>query len=190
VRSFFKKKRAQAAIELLTTYGWAILSVFVVIGAMAYFDVFDSSRFISEKCDTGSQIQCIGAYANDRGEVEIQIRNNYLVDIDIENVYIDNVRTTFTTEDVLGEGRVTLSPGEISKIHPISSSSFRNLHSGVKEEFQINITFRRYTPNNQARACGTAGGATCYNITGKVIAKVHNEAKVPLNPYPGYQPVN
>jgi hypothetical protein len=185
VRSFFKKKRAQAAIELLTTYGWAILSVFVVIGAMAYFDVFDSSRFISEKCDTGSQLQCIGAYANDEGQVEIQLRNNYLVDIDIEEVYIDNVRTLFSTEDEVNVEQVTIHPGETLKINPINNYAFYNLHRGTKEEFDVIITFRRFTHNNVNRECGDAGSTACYNISGKAIAKIHDAGEVSLYESPG-----
>ena len=34
-----KNNRAQAALEFLMTYGWAILVVLVSIGALAYFGV-------------------------------------------------------------------------------------------------------------------------------------------------------
>lgn len=36
-----KQKKAQAAMEFLMTYGWAILVVLVAIGALAYFGVID-----------------------------------------------------------------------------------------------------------------------------------------------------
>jgi len=35
-----KNKRAQAAMELLMTYGWAILVVLFAIGSLFYFGVF------------------------------------------------------------------------------------------------------------------------------------------------------
>ena len=38
------KKRGQAAMEFLMTYGWAILAAIVAIGVLAYFGVFNPGR--------------------------------------------------------------------------------------------------------------------------------------------------
>lgn len=43
-----KNKKAQAAMEFLMTYGWAILVVLLAIGALAYFGVLDPSRLLPE----------------------------------------------------------------------------------------------------------------------------------------------
>ena len=43
------KKRAQAAMEFLMTYGWAILVVLLAIGALAYFGVLDPSKLLPEQ---------------------------------------------------------------------------------------------------------------------------------------------
>jgi hypothetical protein len=43
-------KRAQSALEFLTTYGWAFLVILIMIGALSYFGVLDPSRFLPEKC--------------------------------------------------------------------------------------------------------------------------------------------
>ena len=48
-----KVKKGQAALEFLMTYGWAILVVLIVIGALAYFGVLDPKRFLPEKCELG-----------------------------------------------------------------------------------------------------------------------------------------
>lgn len=45
---FNKQKKGQAAMEFLMTYGWAILVVLAAIGALAYFGVFNTDRFIRE----------------------------------------------------------------------------------------------------------------------------------------------
>ncbi len=69
--AFNRSKRAQAAMEFLMTYGWAILVVLIVIGALAYFGVLSPSTLLPEKCTfpvsltcsdfsvTGTQIQLI-----------------------------------------------------------------------------------------------------------------------------------
>ena len=46
----FMKKKAQAAMEFLMTYGWAILVVLIVIGALAYFGVLNPQNLLPEKC--------------------------------------------------------------------------------------------------------------------------------------------
>lgn len=51
-------KRGQAAMEFLMTYGWAIMVVLVVIGALAYFGVLSPDALLPEKCDVGPQIGC------------------------------------------------------------------------------------------------------------------------------------
>ena len=51
-------KRAQAAMEFLMTYGWAILVVLIAIGALAYFGVLNPSRFLPQKCTFSAGVSC------------------------------------------------------------------------------------------------------------------------------------
>ncbi len=43
------RKRAQAAMEFLMTYGWAILVVLLAIGALAYFGVLSPQKLLPER---------------------------------------------------------------------------------------------------------------------------------------------
>lgn len=52
-------KKAQAAMEFLMTYGWAILVVLAAIAALAYFGVLSPDRFLPEKCTMPSGIACL-----------------------------------------------------------------------------------------------------------------------------------
>ena len=52
-------KKAQAAMEFLMTYGWAILVVLVVIGALAYFGVLSPSTLLPEKCTFPVSVNCL-----------------------------------------------------------------------------------------------------------------------------------
>ncbi len=52
------RKKGQAALEFLTTYGWAFLVILVMISALAYFGVLDPSRFVSDRCIMGSPLTC------------------------------------------------------------------------------------------------------------------------------------
>src|SRR3989338_11413651 len=54
------KKRGQAALEFLMTYGWAFLVVLVVLGTLTYFGILNPSFLLPEKC----QLQ-LGLYCRD-----------------------------------------------------------------------------------------------------------------------------
>ncbi|HGJ67135.1 TPA: hypothetical protein ENS27_17375 [bacterium] len=53
-------KKAQAALEFLMTYGWAILVVLAAIGALAYFGVLSPSNFLPDQCTATSGVGCLG----------------------------------------------------------------------------------------------------------------------------------
>lgn len=85
-------KKAQAAMEFLMTYGWAILVVLVAIGALAYFGVLSPEKFLPEKCviATGSGLFC-DDYAADSTANQITLR--------IKNILTETV--TLTAVDVV-----------------------------------------------------------------------------------------
>jgi len=51
-------KRGQAALEFLTTYGWAFLIILVMIGAFAYFDILNPQRLFPGKCQFQVGMTC------------------------------------------------------------------------------------------------------------------------------------
>ena len=51
-------RKAQAAMEFLTTYGWAILVVLAAIGALAYFGVLDPSNMLPSTCEISPGFGC------------------------------------------------------------------------------------------------------------------------------------
>ncbi len=84
-------KKAQAAMEFLMTYGWAILVVLAAIGALAYFGVLNPN--LGDKCDLGSGAECIDkavitAGSGTSASIEFVARNTQnskLEDITISN---------------------------------------------------------------------------------------------------------
>lgn len=76
-------KKAQAAMEFLMTYGWAILVVLIAIGALAYFGVLSPEQFLPEKCviSAGSGLFC----------EDFSIKSATAVDLRIHNILTDNL---------------------------------------------------------------------------------------------------
>lgn len=72
------KRRAQAAMEFLMTYGWAILVVLLAIGALAYFGVLDPSRLLPESTTFPAPISNVdnGLIDSQTNSVEVALINN------------------------------------------------------------------------------------------------------------------
>lgn len=54
-------KQAQAAMEFLMTYGWALLIVLIAIGALAFFGVLNHERFVP-KSDSDIRGECMQTF--------------------------------------------------------------------------------------------------------------------------------
>ena len=63
-----RRLKGQSAIEYLMTYGWAILALVIVIGALLSTGVLSPTYLISEECSLGSNIPCKLAIYN-QGDV-------------------------------------------------------------------------------------------------------------------------
>lgn len=78
-------KRAQAAMEFLMTYGWAILVVLVVIGALAYFGVLNPSSMLPSKCTTEMGLSC-SDYRITNNSITVKLLNGRGQDIVVRNI--------------------------------------------------------------------------------------------------------
>ena len=79
--------KAQAALEYLVTYGWAILAVLASIAALAYFGVLSPDNFAPEECLLPPGITCLD-YEISSSRVTLVVQNNFGEDITITNAEV------------------------------------------------------------------------------------------------------
>ena len=86
-------KKAQAALEFLTTYGWAFLVIILMIGTLAYFGILSPSKILPGRCNFGTEFQCLdyqivqtGAAPNP--QVRLKLKNSVGVPIDVTSFTI------------------------------------------------------------------------------------------------------
>ena len=77
----FKIKRgvkAQAALEFLTTYGWAFLVILVMIAALAYFGILNPSKLLPDRCNFGTEMECMDYQLTSgaAGSINLRLKNN------------------------------------------------------------------------------------------------------------------
>ncbi len=58
MNSKMTSRKAQSAMEYLMTYGWAILIIAVVLGALYVLGVFSGTSFLGTSCVAGSGYEC------------------------------------------------------------------------------------------------------------------------------------
>ncbi len=150
-----KSRRAQAAFEYLSTYGWAILSTLVVIGALAYFGLLSPSNLLPNKCDFGRQFECMEFKIVSPNFVYITFRNNFGKDITVTDVKGIDV-SVFSTWSPKPFNLTTGGRGELRI--PLD----KTLPLGDKREVALILTFKR------------TGNYPEHNVTGIVFSTVQS----------------
>ena len=84
------KKRAQAAMEFLMTYGWALLVVLIAIAALAFFGVLSPGRFLPSNCNIGIGFACSDFKVSKLDlDIDIYVQNGIGSNLDTFAVYTD-----------------------------------------------------------------------------------------------------
>jgi uncharacterized protein (UPF0333 family) len=96
------QKKAQAAMEFLMTYGWALLVVLAAIGALAYFGVLKPQQFLPEQCVLVPGVACSDFKVNSSQTVMV-ILNSLGRDMSITRISAGNCSKDFNYELKNGE---------------------------------------------------------------------------------------
>lgn len=121
-----KNSRAQAAMEFLMTYGWAILVVLAAIAALAYFGVLSPEKFLPEKCILQPGIACV-SHKVEPTKVTLVISNGLGRTMIVNSINVGGCSGTFSETMSSGTDKTFVIGGTCS--------------NGVqKEKFKADIT--------------------------------------------------
>ena len=128
-------RKAQAAMEFLMTYGWALLAVLVVIGALAYLGVLDVEILLPERCTFPVPLNCEDHVVNDNN-IQVVLLNGAGRGMAIRSIVAeseafdadgtgdDNYKCIWTPKETAGE---------------IDADGDQLLRNGQSETFTLNI---------------------------------------------------
>ena len=91
-------RSGQAAMEFLMTYGWALLVVLVVIGALAYFGVLNPQSFLPKRCILGSGLSCVDSRLDTGGQFNMKFTNSLGNPIRVTNIILNDE----TLQNIIG----------------------------------------------------------------------------------------
>lgn len=146
-------KKGQAAMEFLMTYGWAILVVLVVIGALAYFGVLSPKKLLPDKCLFGPGIGTCTDFQATTTDITLKLNNGFG-----QTIYPTTVTSGATTK-CAAAGAIDKSPWASGQIATVTIGSC-TYASGDKTNEEVTITYTTET-----------GGLT-HTVTGQVSIAV------------------
>ena len=117
-----RKLRAQSAMEYLMTYGWAILIIAVVLGALFSLGVFSSSSLVGTSCVALSGYYCANPVLSTSGTLSLTIGQATGTPYSSVTAYFVPSGSTFST----------------STSYPDTQGSF-NLNSGQTVPVTFNV---------------------------------------------------
>lgn len=136
-----KAKRGQAAMEFLMTYGWAILVVLVVIGALAYFGVLSPQKLLPDKCTLPPGLLCDDYALSKDGGVQMVISNGLGKTVTITKmVVVESASGDEVCKDELLVPEVTILNGQKGNFGCGAGGSISD-YVGEKTKFNVKLTY-------------------------------------------------
>ncbi len=157
-----KKKRGQAALEFLMTYGWAFLVIMIMVGALAYFGVLDPTRFLPDRCSFGTPLLCqddrYTIRSADDGTIIAGLINQHNTRIEVYEASLSSDQPVVDTDDcdicfsdgfsctggedlkVVADDSVSWGQGE-SKQLVVDCTDGEDLPDGSKYRFDITMRY-------------------------------------------------
>lgn len=139
------RKQGQAALEYMTTYGWAIMAALIAIGAMAYFGFLSPTRLLPSQCNFGKQLQCVEyrivSDESTTARADIIFLNNFGKPINITGVGGD------ATGDTNPGLPFVLNSGEKASIE-FTLNNPEKFSQGYKKQANLVIYFQRADVSN------------------------------------------
>ena len=146
-------KKAQAAMEFLMTYGWAILVVLIAIAALAYFGVLNPGRYLPSSCRLVPGLSCedFKVAGDPVNQVTLVIQNGMGQDLTGITISIAGACDGTTLGGlVLPDGEKDTFVIDCNPLTPIIGSRFKE---------DINIEY-------------TAESGLSHNITGDITSQI------------------
>ena len=148
-------KKAQAAMEFLMTYGWAILVVLAAIGALAYFGVLSPDRLLPSKCTLSPGFDFGDCKAATDG-LKVSIYNG--IGSDVKNVsFVVNTTggSDVTCNELWDIG--TLSNGATTSVQTMCNGTYTE---GQRFDAEVKVIYTK------------SGETQSHTVTGTITRKV------------------
>ncbi|MBN1157483.1 hypothetical protein JXA85_07715 [Candidatus Woesearchaeota archaeon] len=148
------KKSAQAAMEFLMTYGWAILIVIIVIGAFVYFGVLNPRELVPRRC-TLQGFNCADHKLSASG-FELVLTNAYGIDVRVDYVnFSSETADLVTCKNTASALAGTIAMGETLAVNSGSCTFDSSVKAGTRVKGIVTVDFSDPVQGTQHKLVGT-----------------------------------
>ena len=141
-----EKKKGQASMEFLMTYGWAILAAVLAISVLAYYGVFSPGNAMPDICTINAPLGCSDSQVSAADGASIVLRNGAGKSITVSSFAIGGCDTN-TSSVTIADGatqRYDLTctgltadekfNGEVTITYMLSGGTFNSTSTGDLRE--------------------------------------------------------
>ena len=132
------QKRGQSALESLTTYGWALIVILVIISALSYFGIINPINLLPDRCDFGPEINCQDHIIGNN-QINLRLKNNLRDVIGVDAIDISTKRTQLDcSSSLIGS---TWNSGEVKDVVIFCNFNDFGLVEGEKEKLNLRLSY-------------------------------------------------
>ena len=131
------RRKGQAAMEFLMTYGWAILAAIIAIGVLAYFGVFSPGQYVGSSAVVTAPFYA-EAWNVNTSNVNIELRNNGGEDLNVTTISLDVTDGADSCTDLTPSATINASTTEV---YAVSCTNMESAGSTFRAD--VTITYRR-----------------------------------------------
>ncbi|MBI3034159.1 hypothetical protein HYY72_03285 [Candidatus Woesearchaeota archaeon] len=86
-----KQSKAQAAMEFMMTYGWALLVIVGAIAALTFLGILDFNKFLPDTCSFPQGFECLesAVISHSTNSLDFAVKNDYGFRINLTGVSED-----------------------------------------------------------------------------------------------------
>lgn len=143
-----KNKRAQAALEFLTTYGWAFLVILIMIGTLAYFGILNPSRVLPSRCSIGAEFICQDYQITENAAtstVTLRLKNNVGEAINVQSIGVGTEGSTSSLSCTNPSFPTGWRHGEIKDLAWTACANMATVGLVKGEKGKVNFTIDYYS---------------------------------------------
>jgi hypothetical protein len=161
--------KGQSAVEYVTTYGWAILFLVIIIGAILASGILTPSYFISEECYLGPSLPCnFQLYKSEENTgIALGVSNGFPYKVKITKFDITSSENPEMTTNA-AESSMDILSGE-SKNLTVEFPGYSSSANSMKK-FNVNIEYVSCAPEVNPK-CEENAGLT-HQISGRIFGRV------------------
>ena len=137
-------KKSQAALEFLTTYGWAFLVILIMIAALSYFGILSPSKLLPNRCNFGSEMGCTD-FAIYQNGLQVRLKNNIGDAIAVDSILASTEKTSLSCTSLL----LTMwKSGETKDVPLVCDFTNSGLTQGDKGKINLKISYHLITSSS------------------------------------------